>query len=182
MLAIGDVVGHSLLAATVMAELRYSLRAFTVLGLRSQQIIDRLSTVLSESHPDLSATMCLAEVDTVAEEVRVTNAGHIPPFVRSGGQGMFVEPSGPMLGMGVNVETPTVAVPFGPGALVVLVTDGLLERRRENIDIGLNRLRDAVLAHDGGVEALCDRLLRDVGAGDATFDDIAMVAAQYRET
>jgi CheY-like chemotaxis protein len=181
LLAIGDVVGHSLMAATVMAELRHSLRAFAVLGLRSPQIIDRLSTVLSESHPDLSATMCLAEIDVVAEEVRVTNAGHIPPFVRSGDGGQFVEQCGPMLGMGVNMAIPTVSVPFRPGALIVLVTDGLLERRGESIDLGLARLRDAVLAHDRGVEALCDRLLHEVGAGEATFDDIAMVAARYRD-
>lgn len=180
LLAIGDVVGHSLLAATVMAELRHSLRAFALLGLRSEEIIDRLSTVLSESHPELSATVCLAEIDTAADELRVTNAGHIPPFVRDGDSSRFIETCGPMLGMGVPTEVPTVSIAFKPGALVVLVTDGLLERRGENIDVGLARLADTIRAHDGSVDTLCDDLLRDVGAGDATFDDIAMVAARYR--
>jgi hypothetical protein len=75
-----------------------------------------------------------------------------------------------------------VRVPFGPGALVVLVTDGLLERRGESIDDGLGRLKAAVLAHSDDITTLCDRLLSEVGASAATFDDVAIVAARHHDT
>jgi Stage II sporulation protein E (SpoIIE) len=81
LLAIGDVAGHSLRAATVMAELRYSLRAFAMLGLEASDTIHRLNVVISDRHPDLTATMCIAEIDSDAREMRITNAGHIWPFL-----------------------------------------------------------------------------------------------------
>ena len=182
LLAIGDVEGHSLRAATVMAELRYSLRAFARLGLEARDIIHRLNMVLGDLDPYLSATVCIAEIDCPAREIRITNAGHVWPFVRAEGRGVFVEENGPLLPLGGANETPTVTVSFEPGALVVLVTDGLLERRGESIDVGFERLEAAVLAHGDDITTLCERLLTEVGAGEATFDDIAIVAARHRDT
>ena len=178
LLAIGDVAGHSLRAATVMAELRYSLRAFATLGLRPAEIIDRLGTILCDFHAGLTATMCIVEIERSAPEIRITNAGHIPPFLYDGRRGRFIEPSGPMLGLGLTVETPTVTTAFGLGDIVVLATDGLVERRDEVIDVGLDRLSSVVLGHRGDPASLCERLLREVGAGDATFDDIAILVAR----
>jgi serine phosphatase RsbU (regulator of sigma subunit)/CheY-like chemotaxis protein len=181
LLAIGDVVGHSLRAATVMAELRYTLRAFAGLGMRAGELLSRLSANLASSHPDLHATVCVAEVDRAADEIRITNAGHIPPFVLNEDGGHFVEEHGPMLAFGVGAHSPTVTLPFHPGDLVVLATDGLLERRDESIDTGLERLRNAVLRGTSDAAQLCDRVLDEVGPGEAAFDDIAMVVAIRRD-
>jgi serine phosphatase RsbU (regulator of sigma subunit) len=181
LLAIGDVVGHSLRAATVMAELRYTLRAFAGLGMRASELLSRLSTNLANTHPELHATVCIAEVDRAADEIRITNAGHIPPFVRNDDGGHFVEEHGPMLAFGVAPHSPTVTLPFRPGDLVVLATDGLLERREESIDVGLERLQNAILQRTDDVEQLCDRILNEVGPGDDAFDDIAIVVALRRD-
>jgi CheY-like chemotaxis protein len=181
LLAIGDVVGHSLRAAIVMAELRYTLRAFAGLGMRAGELLNRLSANLANSHPELHATVCIAEVDRAADEIRITNAGHIPPFLVNGDGGHFVEEHGPMLAFGVAALSPTMTLPFHTGDLVVLATDGLLERRDESIDVGLARLRNAVLRRTDDVEQLCDHILNEVGPGEEAFDDIAIVVAIRRD-
>lgn len=179
LLAIGDVAGHSLHAATVMAELRYSLRAFATVGLSAPDVVDRLSAMLIEFHPDLIATLCIAEVDLDAGQLQVTNAGHIPPMVRSAGDLLVVTQHGALLGLRPSQSTPTVTVPFPPGALLVMATDGLVERRGEDLARGLERLARAVGAHDDGPQALCERLIQEVTEGVDTIDDIAILAARH---
>jgi CheY-like chemotaxis protein len=181
LLAIGDVVGHSLRAATVMAELRHSLRAFVSIGLGAAEIIERLDTILAGSHPGTTATVCVAEVDLDANEVRITNAGHIPPLLRRSGATVFVAEHGRLLGLAVPSRWPTVTVPFAEGDLLVLSTDGLVERRDESLDAGLARLAASVASFEGPLVELCDRLLADVGAADGTIDDIAIIAARPRD-
>jgi len=61
-----------------------------------------------------------------------------------------------------------------------MTTDGLIERRDEDIGVGLERLRRAVLNHDGPIQTLSDQLLLDVRSGRDSFDDIAIVAARHR--
>ncbi len=178
MLAVGDVVGHSLQAATVMAELRYSLRAFAAVGLDGAEILGRLADVLTESDPGYTATVCIAEIDARACTVQVTNAGHVPPILRREDGCSFVTDHGPLLGLRGLPGPPTISLPFPPGATIVMTTDGLIERRGEDLQLGLDRLRDALLAPSGPLEDLCERLIRDVGAGGDTLDDIAIVAAR----
>jgi serine phosphatase RsbU (regulator of sigma subunit)/DNA-binding response OmpR family regulator len=178
LLAIGDVLGHSLQAATVMAELRYSLRAFAQLGLSAADIVTRLNLTLCESHPNVTATFCIAQINTADDEIHITNAGHIPPLVRRGTDVVFVQEHGPLLGLRGVAAPPTVTLPFGPGAVVVLVTDGLIERRAENLTLGLERLARITGSHKATLDDLCDVLIHQVGAGAATFDDIAIIAAR----
>jgi CheY-like chemotaxis protein len=180
LLAVGDVVGHSLQAATVMAELRHSLRAFAAVQLPADEIVARLAMLLRDSHPGVTATLCIAEVDR-GGELRVTNAGHIPPLlVEPTGAARFVAEHGALLGLVGAPPPPTVRVPFPPGALVVLTTDGLIERRDEDLQVGLDRLRAiAGGAHDrADLEAVCDVLLSELAGGERTVDDIAIVAAR----
>ena len=178
MLVIGDVAGHSLHAATVMAELRHSLRAFASLGMAPPDIIDRLSALLIDNHPDLIATLCIAVVDLGAGEVRVNNAGHVPPLIRCHGVVRSIDEHGALLGLRSPVGTPTVTMEFPPGAVLVMATDGLIERPREDLALGLQRLNKAILAHEGGPQALCRRVIDDVTEGLATLDDIAVVVAR----
>jgi CheY-like chemotaxis protein len=179
LVAVGDVVGHSLQAATVMAELRHTLRAFASVGMPIAQIIERLGRMLAETHPGVTATVCIAEIDR-AGELRIANAGHVPPVVHDGREVTVVEGHGPLLGLRSTRAIPTVTVPFGPGSTLVLVTDGLVERRLEDLDVGLDRLQQAVATHSGDAETLCEAILTDVGAGSDTFDDIAIVVARAR--
>jgi CheY-like chemotaxis protein len=179
LVAVGDVVGHSLQAATVMAELRHSLRAYASMGLAGAEILERLGTMLRDTHPGMTATVCIAEIHR-SGQVRIANAGHMPPVVADGSGCRTIAEHGPLLGLLSNRTVPTTVLPFGPGATLVLVTDGLVERKNEDIEVGLRRLSSCVSDNGGGAEQLCQRVLDDVGAGADTFDDIAIVVARVR--
>ncbi|MDT4891158.1 MAG: hypothetical protein QOE97_193 [Pseudonocardiales bacterium] len=179
MLAVGDVVGHSLYAATVMAELRHTLRAYATVGMSAPDILSRLGTMLRASHPGVTATLCIAEVD-VRGELRVSNAGHVPPLVRADGVSSYVLGHGPLLGIASARPTPVVTVAFPAGSELLMVTDGLIERRGEDIDVGLERLRLLLQSHVGDAEALCDHVLQDLGTAHEVFDDVAIVAVRRR--
>ena len=179
LLAIGDVLGHSLQAATVMAELRHSLRALAVAGHDLPDIIANLDRLLPMSFPEMTSTLCLIEIHR-SGVARVCNAGHMPPVIAHGSDAWLVEDHGVLLGVNLATNTPTATVPFPPGALIVLTTDGLIERRDEEISVGLERLRVAVLNHRGPIQTLSDQLLLDVSSLANTLDDIAIVAARHR--
>ncbi|HEY2299430.1 MAG TPA: SpoIIE family protein phosphatase [Jatrophihabitans sp.] len=178
-LAVGDVLGHSLQAATVMAELRHSMRALALAGHEPTEIVAHLDRLLAMSFPEMTSTLCIAVIHR-SGRVTITNAGHIPPVVTEGLEARLVEQHGVLLGVGLASDTPTVSVGFPPGAELVMVTDGLIERRGEDLAEGLERLRRAVLNHNGPIQTLSDQLLLDVRAGRESLDDIAIVAARHR--
>lgn len=94
--AVGDVVGHSLDAATVMVELRHALRAYAVDESDPAVLAERLDRTLQRYHPDTTATVCLALVDPGTGRTRIANAGHIPPLiVRDTGTADYAKSSRP---------------------------------------------------------------------------------------
>ncbi len=179
LVAVGDVVGHSLQAATVMAELRHSLRAYASVGLDLSEILERLSAMLRDTHRGMTATVLLAAIHR-SGEVHIANAGHVPPVITDANGVRLIADHGPLLGLSARPPVPTTVVPFEPGAAIVLVTDGLIERKHEDIDVGLDRLLACAGGDRTSAEALCERILDDVGAGADTFDDIAIVVARSR--
>ena len=78
--AIGDVVGHSLHAATVMGELRHALRAYAIDGYGPEEIVERLDRLIRRFHPMMLTTLLYGVVDVTAGELRFCNAGHLPPL------------------------------------------------------------------------------------------------------
>ena len=173
--AVGDVVGHSLQAAIVMAQLRNGLRAYAVDGHGPTAILERLDRLLRRFHTTTTATLCLVLIDKARRTATVANAGHIPPLLLGPTTATFVEPHGPLLGMGFCAPR-TVVVPLSPAETLLMVTDGLVERRDEIIDRGLDRLVAMASDWDGDLDELCDRLLREVGPGPEGADDIALMA------
>jgi serine phosphatase RsbU (regulator of sigma subunit) len=153
------------------------------MGLTAAEILERLGTMLRDTHPGMTATVCIAEIHR-SGQVRIANAGHMPPVVADRSGCRIIAEHGPLLGLVSNRTVPTTVLPFGPGATLVLFTDGLVERKSEDIEVGLRRLTSCVSANDrdsgGGAEQLCQRVLDDVGAGADTFDDIAIVVARVR--
>ncbi|HZC69629.1 MAG TPA: fused response regulator/phosphatase [Jatrophihabitans sp.] len=177
LLAVGDVVGHSLQAATVMAELRHSLRALAGIGMTAAEIMQRLDLILQESHPGMTATVCIAEVHRDGT-VAVTNAGHIPPVIAEAGAVRVVDVHGPLLGLHGSGPIPTHHVNLAPDGTLVLLTDGLIERRNEDLQIGLARLADCLANGPPDAEQACDKVLAELTDSQALFDDIALVAAR----
>ena len=172
LIAVGDVTGHSIEAATVMGEVRHALRAYAVEGHDPVTILDRLDAMIQRFHPRGLTTLCLLLVDLATGETEVANAGHIPPLVADQDGARYLDVHGPLLGIDLTHPAATrFTIP--PGTLVLLVTDGLVERREHSIDDGMEMLRQAV-SHDDDLEDLCDTLLEKFGQGKQ--DDIALLA------
>ena len=173
-LAIGDVVGHSLEAAMIMAQLRTAIRSYLLEGHGPAATLERLNRLLRRFHPDATATACCAIYDRRSGRCELANAGHPPPLVANGDGVRFLPLGGPLLGVDAAIEA-AHAFSLAAGDVLLLFTDGLVERRHEGIDVGLSRLADAVRAGTGDLDELCDRVLRDVSPA-STEDDIALVA------
>ncbi|HEY5835055.1 PP2C family protein-serine/threonine phosphatase [Streptomyces sp.] len=180
--AVGDVVGHGLEAAAVMGMLRSALsaavravdgpaRALEVLGLYSRSVEGALAT-----------TVVKAVIDTRSHRITYSSAGHPPPVLvhPDGTCDLLDHATDPPLGARPkHASRPQAAVPYTPGDTLVLYTDGLIERRGEDIDTGLQRLTDA-LARDSrlGPERLADALLAHLGVSGGARDDIALVVVR----
>ncbi|KUO04190.1 fused response regulator/phosphatase [Streptomyces caeruleatus] len=172
--AVGDVVGHSLDAATVMVEIRHALRAYCVEESDPGTLAERLDRMLLHYHPDVTATVCLALVDPGTGRTRIANAGHIPPLiVRSEGDTAYVPVDGPLLGLGLDRPAPTELV-LTPEDCLLMVTDGLIESRGTDLSVSLEQLRKAAADAPTGGDELCDTLLECFGRDQE--DDIAMLA------
>ncbi|HET9254836.1 MAG TPA: fused response regulator/phosphatase [Pseudonocardiaceae bacterium] len=171
LVAIGDVAGHSIHAATVMVELRHALRAFTVEGHGPVEILRRLERVLRHYHPTEFATLCLVLVDLENNMLRVANAGHLPPLLVRPTGAAYLAVHGPMLGLRREQPEETV-LPLPSAWGIVLVTDGLIEDVTTDLDRGMEDLRTAV-SFDVAPEQLCDQLIERFG--QETRDDVALL-------
>ncbi|MFJ2511178.1 SpoIIE family protein phosphatase [Streptomyces griseoviridis] len=177
LLAIGDVVGHSLTAATVMGEVRHALRAYAVEGHPPHHILERLETLLRQSQPGITVTLCLVLVEPDGRRLHIANAGHIPPLVTDPLTGpRFHTPHGPLLGLGLPHPAPAV-LDIPPGTRLLLVTDGLIEIRTAHLDTTLAELREAVATGPDDLEELCELLLTRFG--QHKDDDIALLTALF---
>lgn len=178
---IGDVQGHSLEAAVLMAELRYTLRAYAHDGHSPRDVLERLDLTLHRSRPDMTATLCLLALDPPAADgtrsVEVANAGHLPPLLVRDGEGHYLDASGPLLG-GLLGPPETLTVELRPGDRLVLITDGLVERRGEDLGANLEAFAATVTASAQSAEALSDVLMAEHGRGRGhgpVDDDSALV-------
>jgi CheY-like chemotaxis protein len=176
--AVGDVVGHSLDAATVMVELRHALRAYCVDESDPAVLAERLDRVLQRYHTEVTATVCLALIDPASGRARIANAGHVPPLILgAGGSAEYVKASGPLLGVGLPHPPPTELL-LEPTDRLLMITDGLIETRGTDLTDSMEHLRAAAVGALPGLDALCDTLLASFGHDRE--DDIAMLALQLR--
>ncbi|HEX5145540.1 MAG TPA: SpoIIE family protein phosphatase [Conexibacter sp.] len=177
-LAIGDVVGHGVEAAAVMAQLRTALRAYAVEGHASGEVVELVNQLMCDLGPRAMTTLAYVVLDPEAEDAELVVAGHPPPLLMAPGDApSFVAAQGGMpLGVSTIARYPTEHFAVSPGSTVVLYTDGLVERRRESIDVGLERLR-AIAREPTSVEGLCKRAIEQL-VPDEPHDDVALIAAR----
>lgn len=172
LVAIGDVCGHSINAAMIMGEVRHALRAYAVEGHGPVAILDRLDAMLRHFHAGNGfTTLCLLLIDPTSGTATVANAGHVPPLVADEHGTRYLDVAGPLLGVGLPRDEAT-EVALSPSTTVVLLTDGLVERRGVPLEASLEQLRSAV-SHGQDLEELCDALLTRFGRDSA--DDIALL-------
>lgn len=172
--AVGDVVGHSLEAATVMVEIRHALRAYCVDESDPAVLAERLDRMLQRYHPDVTATVCLLVIDPATGRTRIANAGHIPPLIiRDSGSADYAKAAGPLLGVGLPHPPPTELF-LEPTDRLLMITDGLIETRGTDLAASMEQLRAAASGALPGLDALCDTLLASFGRDRE--DDIALLA------
>ncbi|WP_127500192.1 SpoIIE family protein phosphatase [Actinoplanes solisilvae] len=180
LVAIGDVAGHSLHAATVMAEVRHAVRAYAVEGHPPGTVLKLVNNFMRTVLPADSATICLFTLEPESGRVRMASAGHLPPLLHTAGEQRFLQPHGPLLG--INGPRPDDDLEFvlPRGGTLVLYTDGLVERRDADIDVGLAALASTAATVESNLDAFCRRLMVELGGAGQQADDIAVVAVRRR--
>jgi serine phosphatase RsbU (regulator of sigma subunit) len=189
MLVIGDVVGHDTEAAAAMGQLRGLLRGIaTYSDAGPVEVLRGLDSSMTTLQTKTLATAAVARFEQTLHErergvtrMRWANAGHLPPLV--------VNPDGSvaelaswkgdlLLGVDPDVQRRESVVSLDRGATVLLYTDGLVERRDDDLDSGLVRLRDAVIdLADRPLEEMLDEVLERLVHGRPD-DDVALVAVR----
>ncbi|MFD8489851.1 SpoIIE family protein phosphatase, partial [Streptomyces sp. NPDC059712] len=189
-LVVGDVVGHGLHAAATMGRLRTAVHNFTALDLPPDELLGLLDELVGRidqdeaaddsTAPVTGATCLYAIYDPVAGSCVMARAGHPPPaLIRPDGTVEFPEvPAGPPLGLG-GLPFETTELRLAEGSRLVLYTDGLVEDRKHDIDVGLEQLRRALETAGETPEETC-RTVLDARLPDRPGDDIALLVARTR--
>ncbi|NJP43186.1 SpoIIE family protein phosphatase [Streptomyces sp. PRB2-1] len=194
-MVVGDVVGHGMHAAATMGRLRTAVYNFSMLDLPPDDLLAHLDDLVGridkdEAHasgghsggaPVAGATCLYAVYDPVARTCEVARAGHLPPalVLPDGTVDLLDVPAGPPLGLG-GLPFEAVEHRLPEGSRLVLYTDGLVEDRRRDIDVGLAQLRAVLAGHpDRTPEETCDAVVSAL-LPDAPSDDIALLVAETR--
>ena len=190
-LIVGDVVGHGIHAAATMGRMRSALRALTDLELPPVEVLTRLDHLVirlaaeeesdggEQDMPTAGATCLYALYDPATRRCTVARAGHLPPaVVTPGGEVVFPElPPGVPLGFGL-ADFEQTELELAEGSVLALYTDGLVERRDEDIDAGLERLARALARRGPGLEELCSSVVDELVGEGGGEDDVALLLAR----
>ncbi len=177
-LVVGDVMGHGMRAAATMGQLRTVARTLATLEMQPDQVLARLDETASGIGEGQFATCVCAVYDPVDRSCVIACAGHLPPVVVStDGTARPVDvPPGVPLGVG-GVEFESVEITIPEGGLLALYTDGLVERRGQDIDEGLALLTETLSGRGRSLEQTCDAVIQTL-VTDGAEDDIAVIMAQ----
>jgi serine phosphatase RsbU (regulator of sigma subunit) len=193
-LVIADVVGHGLEAVRTMGRMRSAVRAYTLPGPGRQppgplELAMLLDHWCAETDAGLASTACFVDIDPRDGRCRMASAGHPPPLLIGPGQPSryaYEQALGPPLGlMAVGGEPAELELKLSPGTTIVLYTDGLIERRGEDLGAGLTRLaaiaeRELADVPDRELTAACTRIVQACAPVSITADDVALLAFRYR--
>ena len=179
-LVVGDVVGKGVQAASTMSQLRNALRAFSLERLKPSSTVARLNRLAEEVVETAFATIVYAVLDPVAGVCRITSAGHPPLLVAypdrrvalvEGGRGL-------PLGAGPDTKYAQEVLELPVGTVLLLYSDGLVERRGRPIDEGLDELVRAAQTGPREPEELVEHILARMVGENERGDDIALLAVR----
>ncbi|SHN16639.1 PP2C family protein-serine/threonine phosphatase [Streptomyces yunnanensis] len=180
--AVGDVVGHGLEAATIMGMMRSALSAASRAVSGPAQALEVLGLYARSVEGALATTAVTALIDTHSKLIVYSSAGHPPPVLLSaqGSCRLLDQATDPPLGARPeHVPRPQAGTAYGTGDTLVLYTDGLIERRDEDIDSGLDRLTEALTTmRHLSPQRLADALLARLGVAGGARDDVALVVVR----
>ncbi len=180
LLVIGDVSGHGVEAATTMALVRHATLAYVAEEHRPASVLEKLSDFVSGQGGDYFATVLCALIDIEGHQITVASAGHLAPLLLAGGEGDYVSiRAEPPIGFPHTTPFREATFPVPPRATLVAFTDGLVERRGEVLDEGLERLRAMAMREQLTDDDLLAKLARDLTSDDHR-DDTALVSIQWQ--
>jgi serine phosphatase RsbU (regulator of sigma subunit) len=159
-----------------MGRVRSTMRSYALLGKTGEEVVELTNRKLLHFEFGATATVLCATSRPPYDQFRICSAGHPPPIIASPGQPnrpVDVAPN-PPLGVRTESQPATTTVPTPPGALLVLYTDGLIERRQEVIDAGIERLCAAITPDHPQI--VCRQVMRYLIGTTAPADDVALVA------
>ena len=176
LIAIGDVGGHGLAAAAGMARLRGALAGLAITGSPPQRLLGWLNDLVHHVDPEHTASVVAGYFDPSSRVLTWAQAGHPPPVLVRGSQAYpLPAPTGILLGAGQEGYQAT-SVALAAGDLLLLYSDGLVERRDRPLEAGLATLTQAA-AGIGDPERVITAVLAALGSTDPE-DDTCLVALQ----
>jgi serine phosphatase RsbU (regulator of sigma subunit) len=177
---VGDVMGRGVGAATIMARLRFTLRAYLVEGHPPEVALSMCSRHIDITTDEHFSTVLVGVADRRNRTVTLANAGHLAPLVvDDGGAAYVATPPGLPLGVRPTTYRPTTLT-MAPGSTFLAFTDGLVERRGELIDVRLDRLARAAAVPAASLDGLLTALLVEL-VEDGAEDDIAILAFRWAD-
>ncbi|HVL81959.1 MAG TPA: SpoIIE family protein phosphatase [Actinomycetota bacterium] len=175
--AMGDVVGRGVPAASLMGQLRNAARAYALEGYSPARLVSSLNSLIDEIGSDQLATMIYAVYEPETGALRLTNAGHPPPLVigPDGATSFFEDGRAVPVGALRRSRYPEAVTTLRPGSTLILYTDGLVESRTMPLDDGLGKLVEAVRSGPSDLEELCDHILAARLREREATDDVALL-------
>jgi serine phosphatase RsbU (regulator of sigma subunit) len=176
---VGDVSGHGVAAAAVMAGLRYTIRAYAALAFNPAHLLEMASDEISVGTDGHFATVLVGLVDSARREITMASAGHPPALLLTPGHSEFIDmPIGVPLGLGVRTyESATIRLV--ENSVLIAYTDGLIERRDEAIEAGMERLRRVACAGARSADELVTTIVDSVLGEQPSDDDTAILAIRW---
>ena len=172
----GDVQGHGFRSAVVMGRLRSTIRAYAIDGREPDEAVAMTDRKLQHFEPEEMATVLCVAFAPPFHTARLSCAGHPPPVLATpGAPSVFVDVDRtPPLGAAKNVLRSLQTADVSEGAVLFMYTDGLIERRGESLELGLDRVRNAV--DPDHPEVVCHRVMSRLIGTTTPQDDIAVLA------
>jgi serine phosphatase RsbU (regulator of sigma subunit)/anti-sigma regulatory factor (Ser/Thr protein kinase) len=178
-ITVGDVMGRGIQAAASMGHLRHVVRAYALECLGPAETLARLDRIASES--EIFATVVYAILSPDRMTMRLANAGHPPPLVRTphGSVRRLDDGRSLPIGSGAGAMFAEATIDVEPDSSLIFYTDGLVERREESIDTGIDRLAALIGGGRSSAHHLVDGIIEELADG-AQPDDRAILAVRLQ--
>jgi PAS domain S-box-containing protein len=175
---VGDVVGHNIEAAVAMGQLRSGMLALAEQICEPAELLSALDSFSHRHSVTRYATACCAVLDPTTGELRYASAGHPPMLVWTpGSRARWLDDvQSPPLGVRPGVSRPQGSIRLAPGSVLLAYSDGLVERRRQSIDVGMMQLLElADRFGDAGATEICDDVIAGMIGDDPHDDDTVLL-------
>jgi sigma-B regulation protein RsbU (phosphoserine phosphatase) len=179
-LSIGDVAGHGIEAAALMGQLRNALRGAALEGESAASAMTRVDRLLlsQRERQDSIATAVFARLNGDGTTLEISSAGHPPPLmVHADGTTEYLDKVRSVpLGVPAPGGRQSATCPLEQGSMLMLYTDGLIERRDASLTDGLDRLAKAAAGAAHDPEQACDQVVAAMLGDEGPADDVAILA------